>query len=370
LPATCDAGLTEYRDQLLVAADVRIQGTNRVATLAASRIDGLSIGWRRHIYPDVVDDSGASYLYDREGHLVAFPIARRMPPALEQSRGSSPRLTAAQDLWTVLGDLEANSDSANVPLTEDDEHRIAWLGVEMQPLDRELARLYGVADQTGDGMTGGLVVHIYAGSPAAEAGLALGDILLRINVPGQPRPIEVEVEDPSQFGLGGAYPWEHWDDMPDDYFDQVPPPWPPVGTGLNRKLTDIGFGIDASVEFVRDGVIGTTAVTIAQAPAHFASAPRFESEGVGLTVRDLTFEARRYFQFSDDEPGVLVTGLEKGSKASISGLRPYEIILSVDGASVHDAAGFGELIAIPGEHRLSVQRMTQRRIVTLEVETP
>ncbi|MHC5028311.1 MAG: Do family serine endopeptidase [Planctomycetota bacterium] len=368
-PAVASAALSTYRDELLVAADVRIQGTNRVATLAGSRIDGLSIGWRRNVYPDVVDDPGTSYLYDREGRLIAFPIARRLPPSLEDARGGFPKLTAAADLWTVLGDLDAHVDPGNVPLAEADEHRLAWFGVELQPLDRELARLYGVADQTGDGATGGLVVHVYDDSPAAEAGIALGDILLRIDVVGQPRPIEVNVEDAGQFGFGGGdYPWQHWDEMPEDVFNQIPPPWPPADSGLNRTLTDIGFGTAARVEFARDGVIGTTGLTITKAPAHFASAPRYEKDSLGLTVRDLTFEVRRYFQIAADEPGVIVTGLEKGSKASIGGLRPYELILSVDGTPVHDADAFGELISTPGEHRLAVQRMTQQRIVTLEVE--
>ena len=61
----------------------------------------------------------------------------------------------------------------------------------------------------------------------------------------------------------------------------------------------------------------------------------------------MTFEVRRYFQLGPDAPGVIVTGLEKGSSASIAGLRPYELILSVDGEEVLDAEGFGSVISVP-----------------------
>ncbi len=314
--------LLDYRDRLLLGAEVRIQGENRVAYLERSRIAAFELGWRDRLFPVTSSDPSNLFLFDERGTLVALPLARRRTvDGDERWARRFPGLTPMEQVWAALDDLQPNLDRNNVPLPESQENRLAWLGVELQPLQRELARMNNISDQTKDGETGALVIYVYPQSPAALAGLEVGDILLRMQIERWPRPLEVRVdEDP--FGFGGAYPWDRWDELPEEYFDQVPPPWPPAESRLNRQLTDLGFGTRFTVEFARDGRIETRDLEVLEGPAHYEAAPRYRSEELGLTVRDLTYEVRRYFQIDAGEPGVILSRIEPGSKAAVAGLRP------------------------------------------------
>ena len=83
-----------------------------------------------------------------------------------------------------------------------------------------------------------------------------------------------------------------------------------------------------------------------------------------VTVRDMTYEVRRYFQRAADDPGVIVSKVEQGSKASVTGMKPYEIITHVNDEPITSAANFEKILAsAEGEIRLNVKRMTQGRIV-------
>src|SRR5690606_36917123 len=103
------------------------------------------------------------FVFDDEHSLVALPVSKRQKPSLEDrwSRSSTPQLTAARYLAEVLSEPEKHSDPNNVPLSEAEENRLAWLGVELQTLTPDLARINGIADQTNDGATGALVTHVY-----------------------------------------------------------------------------------------------------------------------------------------------------------------------------------------------------------------
>ena len=54
----------------------------------------------------------------------------------------------------MMADLPKYVDGGNVPLSDQDENRLAWMGVALQGLDKELARANNVSDQTRDGETG------------------------------------------------------------------------------------------------------------------------------------------------------------------------------------------------------------------------
>ena len=97
-------------------------------------------------------------------------------------------LTASGDFKQLLSDLAAKDaskpgskdqwashiDPSNVPLTEQEESRLAWVGVELQPLNKELARANNVSKLTRDGQIGALVSYVYPGSPAEKAGVEVG----------------------------------------------------------------------------------------------------------------------------------------------------------------------------------------------------
>jgi hypothetical protein len=65
-----------------------------------------------------------------------------------------------------------------------------------------------------------------------------------------------------------------------------------------------------------------------------------------------------------------VSRIEPGSKVSVAGLKPYEIITHVNDEPVADVGAFKKLITGQQELRLSVKRMTRSRIVKLRLDKP
>jgi len=366
----CPENVLEARNRLLLSAEVRVQGERQVRFFNHNRIVAYEIGWKRHVYPQVAGDDSNMFFFDTDGRLLALPIVRREKVTVRERWGSDrPVLTAAAYLRPVLADLAANSDPDNVPLTEAEENRLAWMGVELQPLNKELARMNKVSHLTEDGQMGALISYVYPDSPAAKAGIQPGTILLRLHVPGQPKPLDVKLDE-FGFGLSGRnFPWDRYDEVPEQYYDRIPRPWPSRENALTRALTDLGFRKTYEAEFFLDGKTFRKSFTIVESPAHYDTAARHESKPLGMTVRDLTYEVRRYFQRAADDPGVIISKVKPGSKASVSGLKPYEIITHVNGKPVKDSQVFARMIRGHEELRLSVKRMTRGRVVRIKLPT-
>jgi hypothetical protein len=363
-----DKPVLASRRQLLLACDMRLQGENRVTYFEHTRFASFELGWRQQVYPEITQRD--QFVFGMDGELLAAPVARREKVSEERSYygRDSMDLTAAQYLGGVMAELAKNSDPSNVPLTEEEEARLAWLGVELQQLDRELARANKVSDLTRDGQTGALVSFVYPGSPAEKAGLKLGDVLLRLHVEGYPQPMEITVD---RYGFADrAFPWHLLDRVSEADFDRIPRPWPPVESTFIRNLTDVGFGKKFEVELFRDGKTQRVAMTVELSPAHFDTAARYKSKPLGLTVADMTYETRRYFQKTDKDPGVIVSKIEPGSKASVAGLKPFEIITHVNDQPVTDSREFDKLTS-GGEKelRLEVKRMTKGRVAIVRMDS-
>ena len=164
-----------------------------------------------------------------------------------------------------------------------------------------------------------------------------------------------------------AFPWERLEEVPEQIYERIPRPWPPVENQLTRTLTDLGFGTRFTAEFFDNGRVFHREFVVEQSPPHFDAAPKFKAEGLGLTVRDLTYEVRRYFQRADDEPGVVISRIEPGSRASVAGLKPFEVITHVNDQPVPDVKGFQKLLGAGGDVRLGVRRMSKGRIVRIQM---
>jgi serine protease Do len=273
-------------------------------------------------------------------------------------------LVPARLLAEAVADLGTSADPNNLPRTVEEENRLAWLGVELQPMNRDLARANNVAGETRDGETGALVTAINEGSPAAQAGIPVGSVLLRLKVPGQPLPVEVHMEEDVMHAQ--AFPWDRLDEVPDQYFDRIPQPWPATENAFTRALTDLGFGTKYTAEFFIEGKIVPREFEVVPGPPDFESAPRFKSEKLGLTVRDLTYDVRRYLQRAPDESGVVVSKIETGSKASVAGVKPYELITHINDQPVNNVKDFEKLSSGSGELKLSIKRMNRGRMATIK----
>ncbi len=374
--------LHDVEDRLLVRSQVRVLGESRTAYAWQARLARMTRGFKNRLLGyfgeisagQLESGDGAegpmSFLFSLEGELVALPLVVREKVASQNDWEGWSRadyestVLGAADLGLILADPRA-IDPDNRPLSEEEENRLAWLGVELQAMDPDLARFNGVADLTNGGMTGGIVTFVYDESPAARAGLQVGDILLRLHIDGQPRPLEVEV---TQFDMGwGGRFLEALDQIAPEYFDQIPPPWGNAETALTRALTDVGFGTPFTVDVFRDGGLVHPEFVVEEGPAHFGAAPKFKSEAAGLTVKDLTYEARRFFQLSPEDAGVIVAKIEQGERAAVAGVKPFELIVAVNDAPVHTVKEFEEAIAPGGELRLSIMRMHMGRLVKIRV---
>lgn len=369
LAASPQLEVRQMRGMLLPAVQVLVQGEKRTEYYGHRRISGFDTGFRRQLFPEVPGDSNADlFLFDDAAALVAVPVARRTTVSLQEryGGGAGAVLTPVAYLRRAIEALPESADPGNVPLSEEEENRLAWLGVELQGLNAELARANDVSHLTNDGESGALVTHVYPNSPAAEAGVEPGWILVRVHVEGEPKPLEVTVE-----GYAFAdqpFPWDQYDQFPEEYFDRMPQPWPPAENSLTRALTDLGFGRAFTADFFHDGEIEQKSFKVAQSPAHFGSAAKYKFDPLGVTVRDLTYEVRRYFQRGEDEPGVIISKIEMGSKASTSGLKPYEMITHVNDQPVGSAADFEKFTQDQQDLRLSIRRMAKGRQVKVKLD--
>jgi hypothetical protein len=361
------ADIRALRGTFLPAAQVVVQGEKRTEYFSHRRIASFDLGFHRQLHPDIGGDANNVFLFDESGALVALPITRRAKVSSSDDQpNGDPKLTPVAYLREAVAGLPKTADPGNMPLSEDQENRLAWLGVELQGLNPQLARANDVSNLTNDGSSGALVTHVCPDSPAAKAGVDEGWILIRAHVEGEPQPLEVKVE-PYQFSEQ-PFPWERFDELPEQFFDQVPRPWPPAENTLTRALTDLGFGRSFEAEFFHDGKVERKSFKVAESPAHFDSAKKYKCDPLGVTARELSYEVRRYFQIDTGEPGVIISKIEMGSKASTAGLKPFELITHVNDQPVKSAVDFEKLTKDRKELRLSVKRMTNGRQVRVKLD--
>jgi serine protease Do len=173
--------------------------------------------------------------------------------------------------------------------------RRGWLGVRIQTVNDEMAEALGM-----DKAMGALVADVTPGSPAGEGGVEPGDVIIKFD------------------GSDVA-------EMRD----------------LPRMVADTEVGKTVRVVVFRKGKTQTLKVTIAllEEPGNGAAGKQPESgsgvstelelTALGLTLDQLSDEARAQFGVPDDVTGVVVTGVAGGSVAAEKGVRPGDVIVEV-----------------------------------------
>jgi hypothetical protein len=350
---------------LLPLADLSIKGEQRIEKLLFTRMDTPTLGKGDIVYPDTWHEQNP-FAFNMAGELVSVPMNLRTKAAVkERWSDSSTREVDYRMVLTHAKDIVKYGDPNNTPLTEEEQNQVAWLGLDLQPLNAELARANQVTEQTGDGSTGAMVAYVYPGSPAAKAGIKEGQILLRVHVADQPKPIDVQME--SDFRSENRFPWDRLGTAPEEVFERIPTPWAPVENRLIRTLTDLGFGTAFKVEVADGGKVEMKSLEAVKSPAHWGTAAKFKHEGLGLTVKNMTYEVRRYLKREDKDPGVVIARIELGSKASQAGLKPFEFITHVNDKPVADAKDFDTLTKGQDEVRLNVTRLNRNRVVRVKM---
>ncbi len=165
-----------------------------------------------------------------------------------------------------------------------------WLGVQIQPLTKELGQGVGLPDDKG-----ALVAQVTEDSPAAKAGLKAGDVILAVG----DKPV-VAIKD------------------------------------LTRLIASEKPGQTPSLSVWRDGRAVQVAVTIGQAPgaeqvADAGQAPDAAKgqANLGLQLAALTPEMRQKLGVDEKVKGAVIMSVRDDSNAAEQGLRAGDVITQV-----------------------------------------
>ena len=307
---------------------------------------------------------------DFEGRLIALQAETRRKPKFDafnyQPLSSNGSLIPIKDLQGIASDSSRAIAFVQAP---EELRRDLWFGADIQKMSLELARANKISQATRNGRIGAIISNVTAESPAGKAGLLSGDILLRVHFDGDASPIDVELQE--GFTGGYEYPWGQLDSMPESMLQRLPPPWCVNINPMNKLLAQCIPGRAYSVEIIRNGKdIVLPGLAVEFGPEDFTNSAKFKMASTGLTVKNLTYEARRYLKFAPDAPGVVVAKLEPGEKAAVAGLKPYEVIVSVDGQPVRNVKDFETLSAGKDELKLIVNRLSAERSVRITGVAP
>lgn len=189
-----------------------------------------------------------------------------------------------------------------------------WIGVQIQPVNKEIAESLGLAEEKG-----ALVAEPQADGPAAKAGIAAGDVITAVN--GEP------VSDPRD---------------------------------LAKKIAAISAGKDAEVTVWHKGEAKSVNVAIKPYPqddqqASTGQQPDDSAKPSALDDYGLTVVP------SDDGKGVVVTDVDRQGDAADKGITTGDIIVSVNNKPVKSGAEIDAAIADASK--------TGRKAVLLQVQT-
>jgi serine protease Do len=178
-----------------------------------------------------------------------------------------------------------------------------WLGVNVQGIDQDMASGLGL-----DSARGALVANVVDGSPAADAGVMAGDVILGID--GK------ELSDVRE---------------------------------LVRTVGDSDPGDSVDLEIWRMGETEHLNARLAQADDN-AGAPVMTEEheadhsSLGLAVQELDSNMRRRLRLGDDVNGVVVRSVGRDSVAAERGLRPGDVIVGVGQMPVDSVTQFNDAV--------------------------
>jgi S1-C subfamily serine protease len=176
---------------------------------------------------------------------------------------------------------------------------------------------------------GVLIADVQLGSPASKAGLQRGDV--------------VEKVQGREVGTTGEF---------------------------RNAIAAAGAGTKVDLELYRDGKLKTIPAALGEATADPANGPAGSSKAApaprgldGLTLSDLTPEARRHFGISDGAlKGVVVAQLAPNSPAARAGLRPGDVLIEVNRKPVASVRDFEDAY---GKARGNVLLLVHRRGATV-----
>ena len=202
-----------------------------------------------------------------------------------------------------------------------------WLGVAIQEIDDSYAKALGL-----DTRDGALISNVANSSPADNAGLITGDVILEFN--------DVSINNSSH---------------------------------LKNVVSSSKPGKRYKVDIIRDGRRKSIYVKLGELPnePQMAFMPNDKSSTLGITVQDLNSSLRKHYNLSQDDDGVVVTEMDNDSEAYRSGIREGDIIIRVGTNNVRNSNDFKDLIRTSSRKNtvlLLVKRNDVSRFYALEID--
>jgi serine protease Do len=197
-----------------------------------------------------------------------------------------------------------------------------FLGILPQPVNRELAQSFGLGKTEGV-----LIAEVIPDSPAEQAGLKQGDIIIKYN--GE------------------------------------------VVKHMGALISDIALidpGTKISLTIFRDGKEIQVPVVIGKRPDTDEQQEQIE-KSLGIEIEDLSEEIRAQLGY-EKEQGVVVTKVDGRSAAASIGIRPGTLILSINRAEINSVTDFYEALKESKASRvlLLVKYGQNTRFVTLPLQ--
>jgi serine protease Do len=174
-----------------------------------------------------------------------------------------------------------------------------YIGIGLQPLTSDLASMLKLNSENG-----ALVNEVQPGTPGEKAGLKSGDVITKLN--------GAEVKDSRQLQLAVG---------------ELPP------------------GSKVTLGVIRDGQLKDFALQLGTMPNGDVADSDSSSSGAmdhsnaldGITVDEITPEARQQFKIPGDVKGALITDLDQDSAGADAGLQVGDVIVEIDRQPVADA---------------------------------
>ncbi|MGI9365311.1 MAG: Do family serine endopeptidase [Rhizobiaceae bacterium] len=198
-----------------------------------------------------------------------------------------------------------------------------WLGVQIQPVTEDIAESLGL-DET----NGAIVADAQEDSPAETGGIRSGDIILKVN--------QKDIEGPK---------------------------------ALAKEIANLEPKAKVDITVYRDGELQTLDVTLGTLPGEkklAATEPSKDSDKVSVDLNELGLSITKSGQ------DIVVTDVQGGSSAAEKGLRPGDVIVSVNGENTKSVNEVGQAVAKALENErkailFQVQSGERNRFVALPI---
>ena len=200
----------------------------------------------------------------------------------------------------------------------------AWMGIKTQVLTPEVASAVGMP-----GVAGFRVSEVYPYTEASKAGLKPGDVLTSLN--------------------GTALTAFRPQDAED----------------LTHQIEALSVGDKAQLGVRRGADTLTVPVVLEATPDAAAQAKTARSKDFEFSVRGITLMDKVTNHWGDSQQGVVVTDVTSGGWASIAGLHTDDLILSMNGQKVSDAASFEAVLrSVVRAHPKTISVFVRRDVLT------